>query len=98
MNKKFYYGLLIMTGLFFFSLNTDAATTGKIAGSVFDNETKEPLPYAQIMLTEVWAGNQKTPMQQVRGTTTDIEGSFYIINIMPGTYTVEVRMIGYANI
>ncbi|HPG39072.1 MAG TPA: TonB-dependent receptor [bacterium] len=98
MNKKFCYGLLIMAGLFFFSFNTDAATTGKIAGTVFDNETNEPLPYAQIMLTEVWAGNQKTPMQQVRGTTTDIEGSFYIINIMPGTYTVEVRMIGYANI
>jgi outer membrane receptor protein involved in Fe transport len=62
-----------------------AGTTGKMAGKVVDKQTGEPLAGANVVI-------QGTTM----GAAVDLEGDFYIINIPPGTYTVEVSMIGYA--
>ena len=59
-------------------------TTGKIAGSVIDKETKEALPGANVFI----AGTQI-------GAATDANGKFYIINVPPGSYTLNVLMIGY---
>ncbi|MBN2411139.1 TonB-dependent receptor [candidate division KSB1 bacterium] len=98
MNKKLFILVFMAVIVIFISLSTRAATTGKISGLVIDKETGEPLPYAQIMLTEVWAGSEKTALDKVRGSITDMEGNFYMLNIMPGTYTIQVRMIGYANV
>ncbi len=61
-----------------------AQTHGKIAGTVIDAKTKEPVPNCPV---------------QVAGTTlgalTDMDGSFQIQAVPAGTYTVIVRMIGY---
>jgi outer membrane receptor protein involved in Fe transport len=61
-----------------------AGITGKISGRVVDAKTHEPLPSANIVL---------------RGTTLgavcDIDGSYFIINIPPGSYTVVASIIGY---
>ena len=62
------------------------ATTGKIAGRVIDKESGEPLVGANIVI-------QGTNM----GAAADIEGNYFIINIPPGRYVVEARMMGYAN-
>ena len=62
------------------------ATTGKIAGRITDKDTGEPLVGANIII-------QDTNM----GAATDIDGNFFIINIPPGRYVVEARMMGYAN-
>lgn len=58
--------------------------SGKIQGSVVDADTKEPLPYVNVII-------QETEM----GTATDEDGYFYILNVAPGTYTIEVSCVGY---
>ena len=62
-----------------------AGTTGKIAGKVLDKQTGEPLAGANVVI-------QGTTM----GAAVDLEGDFYIISLTPGTYTLEVSMVGYA--
>ena len=61
-----------------------AQTTGKISGVVKDADTNEPLIAANVIV-------QGTAF----GAATDLDGSYYIINIKPGTYTLVVDMIGY---
>lgn len=58
--------------------------SGKIQGTVKDKDTHEPIPYADVMIlgTEI-------------GAATDEEGNFYILNVHPGRYTVEVSYISY---
>lgn len=62
-----------------------ASTTGKIAGKVQDKETGDPLPGANVVIV----GTNY-------GAATDMEGNFFIINLPPGNYEVEARMMGYA--
>ncbi len=61
-----------------------AGTVGKISGRIIDRETKEPLVGATVML-------EGTSM----GAATDRDGSFYILNVPAGAYTLLARMIGY---
>lgn len=64
-----------------------AGTTGKIAGVITDSETGEPLVGVNI---------------QVVGTTfgaaTDVDGTFVILNVPPGLYTLEFSFIGYQTV
>ena len=73
----------ILSFIFFASLSL-AQTTGKISGVVKDADTNEPLIAANVIV-------QGTAF----GAATDLDGSYYIINIKPGTYTLVVDMIGY---
>lgn len=57
------------------------AQSATIAGQVVDAETKEPLLTATVLAGE-------------EGTITDFEGNF-ILQVEPGTYTLEVSYIGY---
>jgi len=77
-------GLILMLALIL-APALHAATTGKIAGRITDKETGEPLPGANVI---------------VRGTNfgaaADPEGEFYILNLPPGKYDIEVQMMGYS--
>ncbi len=64
-----------------------AGTTGKIAGYVRDKSNNEPLPGANVMIVGTNLG-----------AATDKNGYFYIINIPPGQYKVQARMIGYQTV
>jgi TonB dependent receptor-like, beta-barrel/CarboxypepD_reg-like domain/TonB-dependent Receptor Plug Domain len=66
------------------SFSVQAGTTGKIAGRIMDGKTNEPLIAANIIL-------QGTTM----GATSDEDGFYFIINIPPGKYNLEVLYIGY---
>lgn len=59
-------------------------TTGKIAGTVTDSETGEPLIGVNVIL-------DGTGM----GAVTDIDGYYTVINVKPGSYTIRISMIGY---
>ena len=60
------------------------AQTGSIAGVLVDSETGDPLIGANAII----AGTSI-------GTATDIDGTYTIPNLEPGTYTVQFSYIGY---
>ena len=57
---------------------------GSIAGRVFDQTTKGPIPYANVVV----------PGSGI-GTATDQDGRFKISNIPAGSYDVQISVIGY---
>ncbi len=69
-----------------FSVST-YAQSGKITGTLTDAETGEPLIGATV-------GIQGT----TKGAITDIDGNYLMLNVAPGSYTLEARYIGYATV
>jgi outer membrane receptor protein involved in Fe transport len=61
-----------------------AQTAGKISGTVRDAAGGGPLAGANVLITGTGLG-----------AVTDLQGEFYILNVPPGAYTIEARMIGY---
>ena len=59
-----------------------AGTTGKLSGRVLDDKN-EPLPNAAVVIVGT-----------TLGAVTDLDGYYAVLNIPPGTYTVQVRMVG----
>jgi uncharacterized DUF497 family protein len=62
-----------------------AQTTGKIAGVVTDAEFGSGLPGVNVFIEGT-----------TQGTATNVDGSFSIIGVPPGTYTVVASYIGFA--
>ncbi len=58
--------------------------TGKIQGTVQDETTGQPIPYADVVITNTEIG-----------TATDDQGNFFILNILPGKYIIEISCLGY---
>ncbi len=82
------YSKLILLSLIFLlgtSILVQAGTTGKIAGVVADEATGEALPGANITV-------EGTDF----GAATDLNGNYFIINLAPGRYDLQVSMMGYA--
>ena len=65
--------------------NLAAGITGKIFGTITDASTGEPLIGCNVIL-------QGTSF----GAASNLDGTYIIINIPPGRYTVTASMIGYA--
>ncbi len=80
-NKNIFITILV---IIFLTCNIFAGTTGKIAGIVKDVETGNPLPGANVLLENT-----------SRGTSTDENGYFYILNVQPGRYSIKTSVIGY---
>jgi outer membrane receptor protein involved in Fe transport len=59
-------------------------TTGKISGVVMDAVTSQPLVGAYMTITG-------TSM----GAATELDGSYAVLNVGPGIYTIRVAMMGY---
>jgi hypothetical protein len=57
---------------------------GKIQGIVLDEDTGKPIPYVNVII-------QNTQM----GTAVGEDGHFFILNVPPGEFTVEVSHMGY---
>ncbi len=78
--------MILILSIIFFAINQEAiaGTKGKIAGVIKDSETGEELPGANILLVGT-----------VMGAAADNEGHYFVINVPPGTYSVQARMMGY---
>jgi len=72
-----------------------AGDTGKISGKITDQITGEPLIGANVVLVERWSGDEANPVDFAQGAATDMNGNFYILNIRPGVYSVQMNFIGY---
>ena len=88
MNRNWFSRLL--TGLIFLLLFTGQllpGTTGKITGKIIDDETKDPLPMANV-----------TIVGTTLGASTDVNGNFLIMQVPPGTYDLRASMIGFETV
>jgi outer membrane receptor protein involved in Fe transport len=63
-----------------------AGTTGKIAGTVTEQDRGDPL-----------AGANVTVLGTRLGASTAPDGTYFVLNIPPGTYDLRVTLIGYAS-
>lgn len=63
------------------------AQSGKIQGTIVEEGTNEPLIGATVSI-------QGT----TKGAVTNIDGEYLMLNVAPGTYTLEARYIGYATV
>jgi len=81
--KNFWKIILLLASL----MNLYAGQTGKIAGTVVDAKSGQPLPGVNVVVNELGIG-----------ASTDAAGYYYILNIAPGIYTVRYMMIGYATL
>ncbi len=62
-------------------------TKGTIKGSITDAETRASLPGVNVLIKGTYYG-----------AAADANGNYTIANVNPGTYTLEVSMIGYKQI
>ncbi len=65
------------------------AQTGKIVGRVFEYETGDPLPGANIYIPEESIGIVNI------GTSSGIDGEFYLTDVPVGDYVLIVNYLGY---
>ena len=74
--------LLLIVPFFIYS-----GTTGKLAGTIKDAQTGEPLVGANVII-------QGTNF----GAATNLDGEYVILNISPGRYNVKFSFIGYETV
>ena len=70
--------------LFLIPLILKSQSSGILSGEVTESNTGEKLPGVNVMIKGTYYG-----------TATDIDGRFIIKNINPGSYDMQVSMIGY---
>ena len=77
--------ILILCGLFFsIALYSQK---GSITGTVLDKNSKEPIPYANIIV--------KSNKEITTGGITNEKGAFLVKQVPYGSYSVEIQFIGY---
>ncbi|MGH2568225.1 MAG: carboxypeptidase-like regulatory domain-containing protein, partial [Bacteroidota bacterium] len=75
---------VLFLGLFLLLSIPLFAQTGKITGTVRDDKTKEPLISVNVIVEGTTVG-----------ASTNLDGSFTILNVPPGMHLVRASMIGY---
>lgn len=78
------FKLISIVLIFGFNANIEAGTTGKIVGRVADKDTGEPLIGVNVQIVGTFLG-----------AASDIDGTFIIMQVPPGKYTLEVSYLGY---
>ena len=81
------YQFAILVALLFMSNSLFSGTVGKIAGSVIDAESGDPLAGANVLV-----------VGSSLGAAADLNGNYTILQVPPGIYDVQVSVIGYATI
>ncbi len=85
MNKIYTFSFIVLVVVFSVFTNVFAqSSVGKLAGKIVDSETREPLIGANVILTGTDLG-----------AAANINGEYFILNIVPGPYDVKVSYVGY---
>lgn len=86
--RLFYWIVLILSIVFIFAELTygqsDDTPVGSIHGTVVEVGTREPIAAANVLLPGT-----------TRGAATDLNGSFQIDHLEPGTYSLRISALGY---
>ncbi len=77
------WGMLVVM-LLITPVLTFAQTTGKVAGTVVDQATGDPLPGASVALVGT-----------LQGTITDVNGEYFILGVPVGSYDVQASFVGF---
>jgi len=84
MIRKIYITLIVLVATSVAAL----AQSGAIKGTVIDGKSKEPVPFANVVVSSNGS--------QVATGQTDFDGVYYIKPLNPGKYSVKVIILGYA--
>src|SRR3989454_6104065 len=87
MHSKVLYPTLVVAWLVAAGFTTPPPVDGDVGGSVADSATGPPLPGGEVRVLR--GGNT------VAAATTDAFGRYVIHNVPAGSYSVEVRYLGY---
>ena len=87
LKKEVAIAIMGLAILIFWSGPLFAGVTGKVSGKVVDVESGEELPGASIQIMGTTLGNMAGP-----------DGSYFIISIPPGEYSVTASLIGYQSV
>ncbi len=82
---KYFLATMVVFAVLFIG-TVGAGTTGKLIGIVLDQQTGDPLPGVNIVIEGT-----------VLGAATDLDGSFLVIGVPPGTYSIRASMISYTD-
>lgn len=82
--------LLLTLGLIFATGALLYAQDGALKGKVLDKDTKEPIPFANIVL--------ENKGSQVGGATSDFDGNYMIKPIPPGRYDLKATFVGFKTV
>jgi outer membrane receptor for ferrienterochelin and colicin len=77
--NKFWICMIVLAPALLF-----AGVTGKVAGTITDAHTGDPLPGANIQI-----------VGSALGAVSDVEGRYIILNVPPGVVSVKVSFVGY---
>ncbi|MDD5582101.1 MAG: carboxypeptidase regulatory-like domain-containing protein [Candidatus Marinimicrobia bacterium] len=94
--KSWRFACLLLFGIFL--VGELHAASGKLSGRVYDKQTGEPLPGANVMITHLEINEKMVPLDDIMGAACGEDGYYFILNIPPGTYTVSASMVGYAEL
>ncbi len=72
-----------------FSQQRQELKSGSVSGKVFDESTKKPIEFANVILF-----NQENK-KQVSGIATGKDGGFVLKGVQPGGYYMSVQFLGY---
>ena len=70
--------IAVLTICFLAGSSLYAGTTGKITGVITDKENGQPVPGVNVIVEGT-----------LLGAATDMDGVYIILNIPPGTYTIQ---------
>src|SRR5574344_1202826 len=79
----FTLGLLLAANVVMYS-------QGVLTGTITDSKTKEPLPFVNVIVVQ--NGQQKG------GATTNMDGTYQIKPLNPGTYDIKASYVGYKSV
>jgi outer membrane receptor protein involved in Fe transport len=87
MMQRWYQFLCLLLLIAVASTPPAHAATGKIVGIVRDASTKDVIPGANVLVVGTTLGG-----------AADAQGRYYILNVPPGTYSLQASAVGYGRL